>query len=73
MGASLVAMKMLRPYIPPLTLVLAVQAGIYHGLLALGAEADLVLCMEMIWLCVGVWVTLELGERLERKWEDRGD
>gem|GEM_PF-2862008 len=27
----------------------------------------------MIWLCVGVWITLARGERLEQKWRDRGD
>jgi hypothetical protein len=64
---------MFRPYIPPLVLVLAIQAGIFYGLLALGAEPDLVLYLEMIWLCVGVWITLALGERLEQKWRDRGD
>jgi hypothetical protein len=66
-------MKMFRPYIPPLTLCLVIQAGIYHGLLALGAGAQVVLYLEMIWLCASVWITLSLGERLERKWGDRSD
>jgi len=65
-------MKMFAPYIPPLALVLAIQAGIFHGLLALGAEPDLVLYLEMIWLCAGVWIILALGERIEQKWRGRG-
>jgi hypothetical protein len=66
-------MKMFRPYIPPLAVCLLIQAGIYHGLLALSTEADLVLYLEVIWLCASVLITLEVGERLERKWGDRGD
>ncbi len=64
-------MKMFRPYIPPLALCLVVQAGIYHALVGLGAKADAVLYLEMIWLCASVWITLSLGERLERRWRDR--
>ena len=66
-------MNMLRPYVPPLALCLAVEFGIYYGLLGLGASEEWVLKIEVIWLCASVLITLALGERLERRWRDRGD
>ena len=44
---------------------LVVQAGIYYGLLGLGAENDLVLYAEMIWLCAAVLIILSVGERID--------
>ncbi|MBS1860835.1 MAG: hypothetical protein JSS68_03890 [Actinobacteria bacterium] len=52
---------------------LAVEAGIFYGLVGLGAGEDLVLYAEVIWLCATVVITLSVGERFERKWRDRGD
>lgn len=64
---------MFKPYILPLVLCLVIEAGIYYGLLGLGASGEWVLKIEVIWLCVGVLLTLMLGERLEKRWRDRGD
>lgn len=46
---------------------LAVEAGIYYGLVGLGAGVDLVLYAEMLWLCATVLITLSVGARFERK------
>jgi hypothetical protein len=66
-------MWLFRPYIPPFALCLAVEAGIYYGLFALGASEEWVLKAEVLWLCATVLITLSLGERLERRWRDRDD
>ena len=54
-----------RGHIFALVGCLAVQAGIYHGLLSLGAGKDLVLYVEMIWLCAAVLIILSVGERID--------
>jgi hypothetical protein len=64
-------MSMLRPYILPLAVCLAIEAGIYYGLVSLGAREDVIVSLEMIWLCVAVLVTLTVGGHFGRKGDER--
>ncbi len=60
-------MTVLRPYIPPFVVCFVIEAGIYYGLAGLGAREDVIVSVEMIWLCVTVLVTLIVGENLESR------
>jgi hypothetical protein len=46
---------------------LVIQAGIYYGLVGLGATEQLIVTIEMIWLCATVLITLSVGERFAPK------
>jgi hypothetical protein len=50
-----------------LVFCLAVQGGILFGLEGLGAEEQLIVTIEMIWLCASVVIILTAGERFARK------
>ena len=60
-------MSIFRPYILPFAVCIAIEGAIYYGLVGLGAREDVIVSLEMIWLCITVWVTLAVGRRLERK------
>jgi hypothetical protein len=60
-------MSRYRGQILALIACLLVQAGIYYGLVGLGANEQLIVTIEMIWLCFAVLITLSVGERFERK------
>jgi hypothetical protein len=44
---------------------LAIEAGIFYGLFGLGANEDLVVAVEMIWLVVSVILGLIVMEHFE--------
>lgn len=46
---------------------LVVQSAILYGLEGLGAEEQLIVTIEMIWLCASVVIILMAGERFARK------
>jgi hypothetical protein len=56
-----------RAQLLALVLCLAVQAGILYGLEGLGANGQLIVTVEMIWLCASVVIILLAGERFARK------
>jgi hypothetical protein len=65
-------MAQLRPYLLVLAACVAIEGGIYYLLLGLGASEDLVVWVEMIWLCVAVIVTVAVGGHFDH-WEDPDD
>jgi hypothetical protein len=50
-----------------LILCLAVQSGLLYGLRGLGVNDQLILTVELIWLCASVVIILVAGERFARK------
>ena len=50
-------MTWVRPFILIMVLALAVEAAIFYSLAALGASGELVSAIELIWLCVVVFLT----------------
>ncbi len=46
---------------------LVVQGAILYGLEGLGAEEQLIIMVEMVWLCASVVIILVAGERFARK------
>jgi hypothetical protein len=60
-------MSMFRPYVLPFAVCIAIEGAIYYGLVGLGAREELVIFLEMIWLCATVVITLSIGQRIERK------
>jgi hypothetical protein len=46
---------------------LAIQGGSLYGLARLRANEELILTLEMIWLCAAVCITLWAGQRFQRK------
>jgi hypothetical protein len=65
MGASLDAMTAPRAFILAMCIAFAIEAGIFYGLAALGANGELVVAVEMVWLCVAVLLTLLFVDRFE--------
>ena len=60
-------MSRYRGHILALIACIAIEGFIYYGLVGLGADEQLVVTTEMIWLCASVWITLSVGERFEGK------
>lgn len=56
-----------RGHILALIGCVAVEAVIYYGLFGLGAEKELVLWAETIWMCAAVLIILSVGERIDRR------
>jgi hypothetical protein len=56
-----------RAQLLALLFCLVVQAVILYGLEGLGAEEQLIITIEMIWLCASVAIILMAGERFARK------
>ena len=56
-----------RAQLIALIFCLAVQAGILYGLAGLGVDKQLILTIELIWLCASVVIMLWAGERFARK------
>jgi len=56
-----------RAQLLALLFCLAVQSGILFGLEGLGANEQLIVTVEMIWLCASVVIILSAGERFARK------
>lgn len=56
-----------RAQLLALVICLAVQAAILFGLEGFGAEEQLIVTVEMIWLCCSVVIILTAGERFARK------
>lgn len=54
--------------------VLAVETGLFYALAALGANGQLAVTVEMIWLCVAVFLTLTFVGHFEHEGsDDQGD
>lgn len=60
-------MSQLRGYIFALIGCLVVEAGIFYGLVGLGANELLIVTAVMVWIGPTAWITIEVGERFERK------
>ena len=45
-------MTRIRRFILAMAIALAIEAGIYYLLAAMGASGDLVVTIELVWLCV---------------------
>jgi hypothetical protein len=56
-----------RGHLLALIACVAIEGCIYYGLVGLGADEQLIVTVEMIWLCATVWITLSIGERFEHK------
>ncbi len=56
-----------RAQILALFFCLVVQGGILYGLEGLGADEQLIIMIEMLWLCASVVIILVAGERFARK------
>jgi uncharacterized membrane protein YbhN (UPF0104 family) len=50
-----------RGYIITLAACVAAEFVLAFGLAALGADADLIVALELIWLCITVVLTLLIG------------
>ena len=67
-------MTELRAFIVALVFGLAVEVGIYCGLEALGADGGLAASLEVIWLCIFVFLgVLFVGHYEHQGGDDRGD
>lgn len=63
-----------RAFLVAIAFGLAVEVGIYYGLQALGADGGLAASLEVIWLCVFVFLGLLFIGRYEHEGgDDRGD
>jgi hypothetical protein len=51
------------PFIP----CFIAEAAIYFGLFALGAEEQLIILVETVWLLCTVYICLRIGELLDRR------
>ena len=60
-------MSQFRGHIFALIFCLAIQGGIFYGLEGLGANEQLIVTVEMIWLCASVLIILSAGERFAPK------
>lgn len=60
-------MPYLRGFILAMIGCLVVEAGIYYGLVGLGADELLIVTAVMVWLAPTVWITISVAERFERK------
>jgi hypothetical protein len=65
-------MTELRAFLVALTFGLAVEVGIYYGLEALGADGGLAASLEVIWLCVFVFLGVLFVGRYEHDYEHEG-
>lgn len=67
----------MRPYVGYLVTLaccVAIEGGIFYGLAGLGADGELIVDLEMIWLCVTVVLTILIGGRFDPEGsDDRGD
>jgi hypothetical protein len=61
-----------RAFILAMAAALAVEAGIYYLLAGLGANGQLVVAVEMIWLCVAVVLTLLVVDHFDHSEDERG-
>jgi hypothetical protein len=59
-------MTQTRAFILVMALALAVEAGIFYSLAGLGAEGELIVAIEMIWLCVSVLLVASVVGHFER-------
>jgi hypothetical protein len=67
-------MTVLRAFFVALAFGLAVEVGIFYGLDALGANGGFAASLEVIWLCVFVFLGLLFVGRYEHEGsDDRGD
>ena len=67
-------MTELRAFLVALAFGLAVEVGIYYGLEALDAGGGLAASLEVIWLCVFVFLgVLFVGRYEHQGGDDRGD
>ena len=63
-----------RGYILTLASCVIVEIGIFYGLAGLGANGNLAVAAEMIWLCITVVLTVLVGGRFDPEGgDDRGD
>lgn len=60
-------MPPLRGYIFGLIGCLVIEAGIFYGLVGLGADELLIVTAVMVWIGPTAWITISLGEHFERK------
>ena len=67
----------MRPYfgyMVTLACCVAVEGGIFYGLAGLGADGELIVDIEMIWLITTVVLTILIGEHFNPEGsDDRGD
>ena len=54
-----------RAFILAICVALAIEVGIFYGLAALGANGELVVAVETVWLCVAVVLTLLFVDHFE--------
>jgi hypothetical protein len=67
-------MSAYRGYILTLATCVAIEAGIFYGMVGLGANGEFVAEIETIWLCVAVVLTLLIGGHFYPEGsDDRGD
>jgi hypothetical protein len=59
-------MTQTRAFILLMAAVLAVEAGIFYSLVGLGADGELIVAIEMIWLCVSVVLAASVVGHFER-------
>jgi hypothetical protein len=56
-----------RAQLLALIFCLAVQSGLLYGLRGLAVNDQLILTVELVWLCASVVIILLAGERFARK------
>lgn len=67
-------MKPFRGYLITLACCVAIEGGIFYGLVGLGADGELIVDLEMIWLCITVVLTVLIGGHFDPEWtDDSGD
>lgn len=59
-------MTWIRALIFVLAAAFAVEAGIFYGLIALGAGEDLLVEVEMIWLCIASFFGVGIVSHFDR-------
>jgi hypothetical protein len=67
-------MRPYRGYLITLAGCVAIEGAIFYGLAGLGADGELIVDLEMIWLCITVVLTVLIGGHFDPEGgDDRGD
>ncbi|MCW2981958.1 MAG: hypothetical protein JWO14_3685 [Solirubrobacterales bacterium] len=64
-------MTALRAYALALAACVVIEGFIYYGLVGLGASEDVMVELEMIWLCITVFLTLIVGDHFDHGGDER--